>query len=231
MSSAIYGFLWLLFRVLGSICFRFKAVGSVPRTGGVLVASNHTSFLDIPLLGCGITRRVWFLGRHDLFPIPLLNGILQWLGWIPLRVGRLDRGAFGKAASLIKEGKAVAIFPEGTRSPNGVLRPGKPGIGLIVNQTGCAVVPAYVSGTYEALPVGAFWPRFPRVTVSYGEPMDFSAELQRMEGKAFYQHVSRAVMSKIAELGHVPAPGHHSGQTGRHDTLNRKFTPESCNAE
>jgi 1-acyl-sn-glycerol-3-phosphate acyltransferase len=68
--------------------------------GGLLIASNHASYLDIPLLGCGIPRRVWYMGRHDLFPIPLLNGLLQALGWIPLRVGRLDRDAFSKAVAV-----------------------------------------------------------------------------------------------------------------------------------
>jgi 1-acyl-sn-glycerol-3-phosphate acyltransferase len=227
VTGAVYGLLWILSRVIGWICFRYKTVGNVPRAGGILVAANHASFLDIPLLGCGIRRRVWFLGRHDLFPIPLLNQVLQALGWIPLRVGRLDRIAFAKAVEHINAGRAVVIFPEGTRSATGKLRPGKPGIGLIVNQTGCRVVPAFIKGTYEALPVGAFWPRFRRVTVSYGEPLDFSDDLKRLEGKAFYQHVSRTVMAKIAALGHVAPPKDH----GEQPRLSSTLAPESCNAE
>lgn len=227
MTGAVYGLLWILSRVIGWICFRYKTVGNVPRAGGILVAANHASFLDIPLLGCGIRRRVWFLGRHDLFPIPLLNQVLQALGWIPLRVGRLDRIAFAKAVEHINAGRAVVIFPEGTRSATGKLRPGKPGIGLIVSQTGCRVVPAFIKGTYEALPVGAFWPRFRRVTVSYGELLDFSNDLKRLEGKVFYQHVSRTVMAKIAALGHVAPPKDHGEQSRLSSTL----APESCNAE
>lgn len=231
MTGAVYGFLWVLSRVVGWICFRYKAVGSVPRTGGILIASNHASFVDIPLLGCGITRRVWFLGRHDLFPIPLLNQMLQVLGWIPLRVGRLDRVAFAKAAEHIKDGRAVAIFPEGTRSASGKLRPGKPGIGWIVNQTGCLVVPAYIKGTHEVLPVGAFWPRFRRVTVLYGPPVDFSEDLKHLEGKALYQHVSRTVMAKIAALGDVAPPKDHGERSGEQPHLSSTLAPESCRAE
>ena len=231
MIGAIYGLIWILARVIGWICFRYRAVGTVPRTGGILIAANHASYLDIPLLGCGITRRVWFLGRHDLFPVPLLNGVLQALGWIPLRVGRLDRDAFAKASAHIKAGRAVAIFPEGTRSATGKLRPGKPGIGMIVTQTGCRIVPAYIQGTHEALPVGAFWPRFPRVTVTYGEPLDFSEELKQLKGKALYQHVSRTVMAKIAALGHVPAPRDSGARSSEETHLGQTLTPESCNAE
>ncbi len=231
MTAAVYGFLWIVSRVVGWVCFRYKAIGGVPRTGGILIAANHASFLDIPLLGCGIRRRVWFLGRHDLFPIPLLNQVLQVLGWIPLRVGRLDRVAFEKAAGHIKAGRAVAIFPEGTRSATGKLRPGKPGIGVIVNQTRCPVIPAYIKGTHEALPVGAFWPRFRRVTVTYGEPLDFSDDVKRLEGKALYQHVSRTVMAKIAALGDVAPPKDHGERSGERPHLSSTLAPESCNAE
>ncbi|HET9963627.1 MAG TPA: lysophospholipid acyltransferase family protein [Nitrospiraceae bacterium] len=231
MTSVLYGLLWLLARCVGVLCFRYRAIGRVPHEGGFLVASNHASYLDIPLLGCGIPRRVWYMGRHDLFPIPLVNGILQGLGWIPLRVGRLDRDAFAKAVSLIREGKAVAIFPEGGRTVTGRLKPGKPGMGVIVAQTGCRVVPAYIKGTFDVLPPGTKWPRFHRVTVTYGDPVDFSNEAKQLEGKAFYQHVSRTVMAKIAELGHVPAPGDWSGQPDRNKNVDSSLTAKSCNAE
>ena len=143
MSSVLYGILWILSRTVGRLCFHYRVVGAVPQTGGFIVAANHASYLDIPLLGCGMRRRAWFLGRSDLFPVPGLKAICQWLGWIPLRIGRLDRDAFGKAVDLIKEGKVVVIFPEGRRSLDGRLQSPKPGIGVIVAQTGCPVVPAY----------------------------------------------------------------------------------------
>lgn len=219
MTTVVYGFIWILSRVVGWLCFRYRAIGGIPLQGGILVAANHASFADIPLLGCGVRRHLWFMGRHDLFPIPVLNRILQTLGWIPLRQGRLDRNAFGKAVSLIQDGKAVVIFPEGSRTLDGNLQKGKPGVGVIVAQTGCPVVPAYIRGTYEVLPVGAFWPRFRRVTVTYGRPVDFRADAARFEGKKFYQHVSRTVMAKIAELGGVPLPGESTTDPSNGDDL------------
>ena len=173
MSSVIYGILWVIFRTIGWLCFRYRVVGTVPKTGGFIVAANHASYLDIPFLGCGIRRRAWYMGRSDLFPVPGLKAICQWLGWIPLRTGRLDRDAFGKR-SLIKAGKVVVIFPEGGRSLDGRLRNAKAGIGVIVAQTGCPVVPAYLKGTYDVLPAGAKWPRFRPVTVLYGTSTGFS---------------------------------------------------------
>ncbi|WP_447975341.1 lysophospholipid acyltransferase family protein [Nitrospira sp. Kam-Ns4a] len=208
MSAVLYGLLWVLFNVLGRLFFRYRVVGRehIPRRGGVLIAANHASYLDIPLLGCGIPRRVAFLGRQDLFPIPGVRETLRWLGWIPIRQDRLDREGFGQAIRLIKAGKVVVIFPEGMRSPDGRLRPGKPGIGVIVAETGCPVVPAYIAGTHEALPVGARWIKCHPVRITYGKPLDFTADAARGTGKEFYRHVGRVVVERIAELGHVAPP-------------------------
>ena len=202
----LYGILWILARSIGWFCFHYRVVGAVPRTGGFIVAANHASYLDIPLLGCGMRRRAWYLGRSDLFPVPGLRAICQWLGWIPLRTGRLDRDAFGRAVTLIKEGKVVVIFPEGSRSLDGRLQSPKPGIGVIVAQTGCAVVPAYIKGTYDVLPSGTLWPRFRPVTVFYGDPLTFPRSGENGETKQFYQEVSRTVMDRIASLGAVESP-------------------------
>lgn len=212
MTAVVYGFLWILCNVLGRLLFRYRVIGRehIPRRGGVLVAANHASYLDIPLLGCGIPRRAAFLGRQDLFPG--FRWLFQWLGWIPIRLDRLDREGFGKAIRLIKSGTVVVIYPEGTRAPDGRLRHGRPGIGVIVAETGCPVVPAYLAGTNEALPVGASWIRCRPVQVTYGEPIDFTADAQRYSGKEFYRYVSRTVMARIAELGKVAPPVEPSGR-------------------
>lgn len=208
MSGLLYGFVRILCIGLGRLFFRFRTIGRehVPRQGGLLVAANHTSYLDIPFLGCALPRRASFLGRQDLFPSPVIHGLLRWLGWIPIRHNRLDRAGVAKAMGLITSGKAVVIYPEGTRSRDGRLQPGKPGIGVIVAETGCRVLPVYIGGTHAVLPVDASWPRLHPVQVVIGEPVDFSAESKQYSGKEFYQYVSRSVMARIAELGHVAQP-------------------------
>jgi 1-acyl-sn-glycerol-3-phosphate acyltransferase len=200
--------LWVLFRALGRLLFRYRVVGveNIPRRGGILIAANHASYLDIPMLGCGLPRRAAFLGRHDLFPIPGLRWVCEWLGWIPIRMNRLDRQGFGKAIALIKEGKAVVIYPEGTRSLMGALGPGRPGIGVIVAETKCPVIPAYLRGTHEVLPPGSKWIRLRPIEALFGKPLDFTADVKWGTGKQFYKHVSRTVMARIAELGEVPPP-------------------------
>lgn len=201
----VYGIVWILCRGLSRMLLRYRTRGAehVPASGGVLLAANHASYTDIPLLGCGVRRRLFYLGRANLFPQPLVNRILRWLGWIPLKPERWDRKAFQAAVDLLKAGKAVVIFPEGGRTPNGALQPGKPGIGVIVAEARCPVVPVYLRGTYQVLPPGAWMLRLHPVEVSFGESLDFSRACGQYEGKELYQHISRTVMARIAELGGV----------------------------
>lgn len=201
----MYGILWILVNILSRIFLRYRTIGgeNIPRKGGLILAANHASYVDIPLLGCGVQRRLWYLGRSSLFPNPIVNWLLRSLGWIPLRAERVDRKALGLANQLLKENKVVVIFPEGTRSPDGQLQPGKPGIGVIVAEAKCPVVPVYLSGTYEVLPPGASWIHLHPVDVRFGKPLDFSEAQTRFQGKEFYHHVSQIVMTRIAELGNV----------------------------
>ena len=104
-------------------------------------------------------------------------------GWIPMKTERWDHKAFGSAVELLKAGKAVVIFPEGTRTPDGMLQPGKPGIGRLVDQAQCPVVPVYLKGTYQVLPMGASWVRRHPVEVSFGEVHGFSRGLSTISGK------------------------------------------------
>jgi len=207
VSGVVYGLLWVLFNGLARLLFRFRTEGSqhFPKTGGVIVAANHASYLDIPLLGCAIPRRVFFLGRDSLFPYRYLNWVIQRLGWIPLKTHRLDRKAFGRALSHLHAGEPVVIFPEGTRTEDGALHLGRPGLGYLVAESHCQVIPAYISGTFKVLPVRARWPRLYPIRVTFGKPLKFSKD-EASSSKVFYEKVSMSVMDHIAELGGVSAP-------------------------
>jgi 1-acyl-sn-glycerol-3-phosphate acyltransferase len=198
----IYWCLWILFRVFAITFFHARFVGQerMPRAGGVLIAANHASILDIPLLGCGLPRQISFMGRHNLFPIPILHPLLQRLGWIPIRQDRFDREGFRRAERLLCQGQSVAIFPEGERTDTGQLGEGKAGFATLVARTGCRVVPAYIHGTFEALPTGARRISFRPITVVYGEPIDFSAQIALYPKKELYRYVTATVMKTIAEL-------------------------------
>ncbi|GJL62481.1 MAG: 1-acyl-sn-glycerol-3-phosphate acyltransferase [Nitrospirales bacterium] len=207
MSGLVYASIWAMFNILGRLCFRYRVHGAqhIPKSGGILFAANHASYVDIPFLGCGIPRRVSFLGRANLFPHPLLHWMLRKIAWIPLKTNRLDRLALNETVSRLKAGKPVVIFPEGTRTPHGGLQEGKPGIGVILSEAQCPVVPAYISGTFDVLPMGSTRLRLKPIQIHFGEPMTFPYR-EGLEPKEYYRTVSHTVMTRIAELGQVSAP-------------------------
>lgn len=202
LTTGTYWTLWGFFRGIARLCFRLRLIGqeNIPAQGGLLIAANHASFLDIPFLGCGVPRQLAFLGRHNLFPIPLVNPLLQRLGWIPIRQDRFDRDGLRRAEDCIEKGKALVIFPEGARTETGALGEGKLGLAMLVAKTKCLVVPAYISGTFEALPIGACRIAFHPVSVIYGVPIDFSCDIERFSKKEFYRHVIDTVMASIQDL-------------------------------
>jgi 1-acyl-sn-glycerol-3-phosphate acyltransferase len=200
----LYWTVWIVVRTLARLLFRLQISGQshIPRSGGVLIAANHASYLDIPILGCALPRRASFIGRLDLFA-GIVGSVLRYLGWIPIRRGQVDRKAFDEAVRRLKAGQVVVIYPEGSRTEDGQLQPGKPGIGMMAAAAGCAVLPALLEGTYDALPPGAYWIRFRPIRVAFGEPMDFSAALESESEdkmKSVYQQISQEIMDRIAAL-------------------------------
>jgi len=195
--------------VLAILFFRFRTEGAqfIPRTGGVIVAANHASYLDIPFLGCAIRRRVCFIGRANLFPNRCVNWLLQRLGWIPLKTHRLDRKAFGVALSHLKSGMPVVIFPEGSRTEDGQLQPGRPGIGYLVKESQCEVIPAYISGTFKVLPVKAKWLKLSPVSVTFGKSVNLPSG-EGLNKKQEYEQIGRTVMDHIAQVGGL-STSHH----------------------
>lgn len=187
---------WVLFRL------QVQGVEQVPQEGGILIAANHTSYWDIPLLGCSLPRQVDFMGKAELFAVPLVGTFLRALGGFPIRRGQMDRQALVEALRRLQAGRAVGIFPEGRRSPDGRLLPGRPGIGILVATARVPVVPAYLEGTQR-------WTRLPRITIRFGAPLDFTPLFEGVDPvtrRRRYQEVADRVMEAIATLGGVPAP-------------------------
>ncbi len=170
--------------------------------GGCLVASNHTSFIDPPLVGCCIPQEMFFLARKTLQDLPVLKKILPYCNVIPIDRdgGGADVGAFKKMFKVLKEGHSVLIFPEGTRSKDG--KPGKAqgGAGLIACKSRVPVVPVRIFGSNLVLPKDSVIPKCAKVKVCFGKPI-FPAEFD--PGKNHpdrFREASRFVMSRILEI-------------------------------
>ncbi len=180
---------------------RIRGAENIPDRGGVLLASNHASFLDPPVVGVGYRGRpVHFMARDTLWNSKFGSWWMDHVGCIPVSRGTGDIKALKLTIKALKEGKAVSMFPEGTRTEDGELQDAKGGIGVIIEKSGCVVVPAYIDGTYKAHPKGTKFIKPCKVTVTYGKPItqeDFKA---LGTGRAAYEDYAKLIMQRIADI-------------------------------
>ena len=156
--------------------FRFKVYGAhhMPATGGVLIVSNHQSYLDPPLLGMGLKRPVAFLAKSQLFAFGPFASTIRALNAFPVKLGAGDIGAMRESIRLLQSGWILNVFAEGGRTFDGELQPAQKGAGLMIRKCGVPVVPAVMDGAHRAWRRGTRFPRPARITVVYGPPVDLS---------------------------------------------------------
>lgn len=199
---------WTLFRLLFSSYFHWRVFHPerVPLNGPVILASNHASYLDPPLVGSGLSRPINYLARDSLFRFPVFGSILRSWNAVPVdRDGTSPRG-LKNIIDRLKAGGGVVLFPEGTRTHDGGLVSAKSGVGLVVIKSQAPVVPVRVFGTFEAYGRRMKIPLPRPVTVKYGKPLDFTKERAEAEMcskerlKEIYQEVAERIMAEIARL-------------------------------
>lgn len=199
---------WCAYRTVFAVYFRWRVYNMerVPQKGAVILAANHESFLDPPLVGSGVHRDINYLARKSLFRVPALGWLLRTVNSVP--VDRDGGGGAGLKAILdrLHNGGAIILFPEGTRTYDGKMQPARSGVGLTVIKSDAPVVPCRVFGTYQAWGRHVRFPRPHPVAIKYGKPMLF-AELRaeaktcsKARLKEIYQQVADEIMAAISKL-------------------------------
>jgi 1-acyl-sn-glycerol-3-phosphate acyltransferase len=199
---------WTFFRVAYATYFRWRVYNAerVPREGGVILAANHASHIDPPIIGAALPRSINYLARKSLFRFPVMGAVLR--SWQAVPVDRDGGGAAGLKTILdrLLAGGGIILFPEGTRTTDGRLQPARSGVGLTVIKSTAPVVPVRVFGSYEAYGRHMTLPRARQVTIKFGRPMDFAAlraearTCDKPRLKAIYQEVANEIMAAIAKL-------------------------------
>jgi 1-acyl-sn-glycerol-3-phosphate acyltransferase len=176
---------------------RYLNVERVPLTGGAILASNHASFMDPPLVASGVWRQMNFLARDTLFTVPVVGSILR--SWEVVPVDREGGGPGGLKGIMdrLERGRAVVLFPEGTRTRDGQIGKARSGIGLVVIKSTAPVIPVRLFGTREAFGRGAKFIKPHRVQVKFGSPINFAA--LRAEAKVCSKERLRRIYQQVAD--------------------------------
>ena len=201
--TPFYGFFHYFAGAVYQMWFRGAVIGTenFPAAGPFLIASNHASHLDPPIVGSQISKQMRFFARRSLWNNRLLAWWLDKVETIPVERDSGDIGAIKRVLQALKEDRAVVLFPEGTRSPDGHLQKAKAGVGLMACKTGVPVVPCRVYGSFAAFGKGAKIPRFGSpVTVVFGRPIPASDYDDPTAGKARYETAAQRIMDRIAAL-------------------------------
>ena len=189
-----YGFTPVCAIATALVPIRVEGREHLPATGGYIVAANHISGYDPPAIEFALRTPVRYMGKQELFQVPLLGGFLRALGNFPVRRGESDRQAMGTALRVLEAGQPLGYFPEGTRSKDGRLRRAKPGVAFLARRSGAPIVPVAVVGTPRA---GLRLPPRADIVVRIGEPLT-AAELGA--GARDDQALADAIMRRVAAL-------------------------------
>ena len=197
--------------ILCKILFRLEAKGrdNIPKSGGFILAGNHSSYLDPVVLAAMCPRQLNFMARHDLFTIPIFGPFIRSLGAFPLRRGFVDITSIKEGLRCLKQGGVLLIFPGGGRSFNELDGRFEPGIGFIATKSLVPVIPAFIKGAQRAFGRGAWLIRPIKIRVYFGKPI-YPKDKEFKDG---YRDFTNRVMQEIKQLSQeVERGGYRNAQ-------------------
>ncbi|WP_078428506.1 lysophospholipid acyltransferase family protein [Alkalihalobacterium alkalinitrilicum] len=182
-----------LFRSFFSTTYRVETIGleNIPKDGPVLLCCNHIHYFDPPFLGSYVPRKVHYMAKAELFKVPVLGRLVAGVGAFPVKRGSGDKQALKLGLKILKDGEALGLFPEGTRSKDGTLGKGLAGAGFFALRTDAVVIPCAIIGTYKP---------FNKLKVIYGKPLEM--ESLRV-AKASAGEVTDYIMKAIGDILHT----------------------------
>lgn len=186
-------------RLVLKIFWRYKRIGAehVPKSGGVIIASNHSAYVDPPFVGAVAPREFFYLAKAELFSNALFGWLIKKYNAIPIARGAFDRRAILRAVELLRQGKALLLFPEGTRSRGDKFLEPKLGVGKIALEAGVPIVPAYIHNS------GALFSSLlsrKRIIIGFGRPIGTRALERLPKDREGYRSIGQEIMKEIATL-------------------------------
>ncbi|MFH1867351.1 MAG: lysophospholipid acyltransferase family protein [Candidatus Omnitrophota bacterium] len=197
-----YWFVQITIHFLAKALFRLEAAGleNIPRKGGFILASNHRSHLDPPMVTVCISRKLYFLAKIELFKSQFFAKILKGLDCIELDRDGIGRSALKEGLRVLHRGRGLLIFPEGTRSKDGRLGFGKAGASVFAFGAGVPVIPTFISGSERAMPPKRHFITPDKIKVTFGKGLVPPKVIKKEDRKQAYQKFADRIMQEIANL-------------------------------
>lgn len=195
--SKFYFTIRAIVRIYLKAFYQYKIYGlkHIPKSGSVILVSNHISNYDPPVLGCSIERQVHFMAKEELFKNSIISKFLKGLGAFPIKRGSNDLKAFKAGLELLKEGKVMGVFPEGTRSKDGKMGKGLPGAALYALKTDATVIPVGIVSNYK-------W--FQPILIRFGEPVSLEHFKKEKTSQELLNetiaHIMEQIQKQVDEL-------------------------------
>ncbi len=202
-EDIIYNLSTLFFKISLILWNRLEVYNShlIPKSGGVLIVTNHASYLDPAIIGVAARYRpVHFMARNTLWKSKFAKWWLNNVCCIPVSRDTGDIAALKKSISILKNEKVLSIFPEGTRTIDGNLQDAKSGVGFIIEKSKCVVIPAYIDGSFKSFSKNCKWIKPNKIKIIFGKPIDNNDFLRLGEGKSSYDLYVDLIMRKIKEI-------------------------------
>ena len=205
-------FYWVLKAILSPVLRAFwrpwvEGGENIPAEGPAILAGNHLSFLDHFFLPLVVPRRVTFLAKSDYFTEAGVKGwfkrvFFSGAGQIPIdrSGGKASEGALRSGVRVLRQGRLIGIYPEGTRSPDGRLYRGKIGVARMALEAGVPVIPVAMIGTFEVQPPGQLIPKIRRIGMRVGRPLDFSRYADMADDRFVLRSITDQIMYELMAL-------------------------------
>jgi long-chain acyl-CoA synthetase len=203
-----YGGLYIIAKLMWRI--KIYGSGNLPQNSPFILCPNHTSYLDALLIGVSLPRRlqlnIFFLGDNTYFAVPIVRNLVKIGKIIPIDPTTHLIDAIRSCAYVLRHDKIICIFPEGGRSPDGVVRTFKKGIGILAHELDIPLVPVYIDGAFNALPRGKFFPNLNRIRVTFGKtysPKQLKEKGMCLGAKDNYEAIALGIQNEVSNLAKV----------------------------
>ncbi|HWE97707.1 MAG TPA: lysophospholipid acyltransferase family protein [Tepidisphaeraceae bacterium] len=211
--TPVWIFVQQICRFAATVFFDLKVYGAyhVPKTGGALVISNHQSYLDPVILALGLDRTLSYMAKSQLFKNPVFAWLIRSLNAFPVEQGAGDIGAVKESIARLQGGFLLNVFPEGSRTEDGEILPMEKGVALLIRRAKVPVVPAVITGSFEAWPKSRKRPKTHAIRVVYGSPLNLT-NMDRDEILATIDKTLRKMYDDLREGKIPPSPPRPKGR-------------------